>query len=280
MAYQLKYDSRFAGAKAVATQNGAQATTGIVNFGTVYVFGASDYAICTGYYYDTDGMTIYVQTDSGMYLIVDLNSPEWSFTTDVVRPKTYTQTQAQYLVNKIIRNNDQILKNNLVCARYANIFTNAQKQQIRELQERLQERNKALQAEGLLTSVQTSSPEGYAELAPYLDKLMSGGGIGLATWAVVVIAATVVAATATAAYFAYKSFADESEQDVKFSKELTAILAEKLTPEEYEQLLNETKGIVTKARIKQAVSSYGTVFMIAGAAVGGFLLYKFLKEYM
>ena len=248
----------------------------------VYDSGTSNkgrYAYLTGYYYVEDDVTYLQTTINNVWLVNVGSTPDWQYDPNV-KPKTYSQLKAQYLVNKICKNNDLILRNNLVCARYANIFTKEQQQQIRSLQERLQLRNEALQAKGLLRNVEKATPEGYAELAPYLDKLMSGGGVGVATWAVIVVAAVVVAGLGTAAYFAYKSFADESEKDVKFSKELTAILAQKLTPEEYQQLLDETKGIVTKARIKQAASSYGTVFMIAGAAVGGFLLYRFLKEYM
>ena len=279
MAYQLKYDARFAGAKAVA-RVGAQATTGVHDAGTVYLYDANSYAYCTGYYYDAVGSYIYVQTDGGVYLIVDLNNPDWSFTEGAVKPKTYSQTQAQMLVDKICKNNEQILKNNLVCARYANVFSKSQQQQIRSLQERLQARNEALQAEGLVKVERTAAPDGYADLAPYLSVLMASGGVGVATWVVLVIAAVVIAGAGTAAYYAYKYFADESEEDVKFSKELMAVLAEKLTPEEYEQLLNETKGIVTKARIKQAAKSYGNALLYAGIAVGGYLAYKVIKDYV
>lgn len=190
----------------------------------------------------------------------------------------YSQSQAQALVNKIIKNNIQIVQNNLVCARYANKFTAEQQELIRDLQRRADSRRNALIAEGLCSNVQTSYPKGYADLSGYMDKLMSYEGVGIATWAVVVIVATVIAATATAAYFAYKAYADESEKDVKFSKELTAILAEKLTPEEYQQLLDETQGIVTKARIKQSISSYGNVLWIGAILVGGALLYRWLKD--
>lgn len=278
MALELKYDARFAGAKAIATRNGAQGTTGVRDFGTVYSFGTSDYAICTGYYYDTDETTIYVQTESSIYLIVDLNNPDWMFTEGVAKPSTYTQTQAQYLVNKIIRNNMQIVQNNLVCARFANKFTASQQAQIRELQNRLTARNNALIEQGLCTDITTSYPQGYAELSGYLDALMKGEAVGIATWAIVVIAAAVIAATATAAYFAYKRLADESERDIKYSKELTAILAQKLTPEEYQMLLDETKGIVTKAKIRQALISYGDVIKWAALAFAGYAGYKFIKS--
>lgn len=190
----------------------------------------------------------------------------------------YSQSQAQACVNKIIKNNIQIVQNNLVCARYANKFTAEQQELIRDLQRRADSRRDELKANGLCSNVQTSYPKGYADLSGYLDKLMHYESIGIATWAVVVIVATVIAATATAAYFAYKSLADESEKDVKFSKELTAILAEKLTPEEYQQLLNETQGIVTKSKIKQAIRTSSSWLMYAAVAVGGFAIYSLIKQ--
>lgn len=190
----------------------------------------------------------------------------------------YSQAMAQAQVNKIIRNNILILQNNLVCARYASKLTYEQQAQVRELQSRLESRNEALQAGGLTSDIETSYPSGYAELSLYLDRLMAGEAIGMATWVVVVIAATVLAATATAAYFAYKTLADESERDVKFSKELTTILTSKLTEEEYAQLKNETKGIVTKARIKQLLGDWGSVASVVGIAIGGVLLYRWLKK--
>ena len=192
----------------------------------------------------------------------------------------YSQAQAQAQANRIIKNNQSILCNNLLCARYADRFSYEQQQTIRDLQHRLDARNEALQAGGLTSNIQTSYPAGFVEFEPYLTKLMAGGSIGLATWVVVVIACTVVAATATAAYFAYKAIADESEKDVKYSQELTRVLTSKLTEEEYQQLLNETKGIVTKARIKQAIGSYGNVIKIAAIAFAGYTLYKLIKSRM
>lgn len=235
------------------------------------------YAYLTGWYC-TDGDVTYLQTTINNVWLVNVgNTPDWKRTTNI-KPKTYSQTQAQYLVNKIMRNNMLILQNNLLCARYAERFTAAEQQQIRELQKRLQARNSALQAEGLLTIKESNYPAGYGDFEPYLAKLMNGEKIGVATWVIIVIAATVIAGLGTAAYFAYKSIADESERDVKFSKELTRTLTEKLTPEEYEQLKQETKGIVTRARINQALGSYGNVIKIAALAFAGYTLYKTIKN--
>ena len=228
----------------------------------------------TGYYETSSRGNNGYQTTDGRYIIMDEGWQKVG-TRAIAQ---YSQSQAQALVNKIIRNNKIIIANNLLCARFANKLSSEQQQSVRELQSRLQVRNNALQAEGLTTDVQTSYPAGYAEMSAYLDALMNGEAIGIATWVVVVIAVTVIAATATAAYYAYKSFADESEKDVKFSQELTRTLTSKLTEEEYQQLLDETKGIVTKSRIKASLGSYGNMFKIAMYVCAGAVIYEFARK--
>ena len=230
--------------------------------------------VLTGYTAISTRGSLGYQTTSGGYIIL---SEGWQ-QIGTVAIAQYSQTQAQALVQKIIENNKIITRCNLLCARYASRFTEEQQAAIRELQRRVYARNAALQNEGLTKDVQTGYPTEYAELSGYLDALMSGEPIGIATWVVVVIAATVIAATATAAYFAYKAYADESEQDVKYSKELTKILTSKLTEDEYNQLLQETKGIVTKARIKQALSSSSKWLLIAGAVIAGAFIGRAIKN--
>lgn len=230
----------------------------------------------TGYTATSNRGNTGYQTTSGGYILLNEG---WQFVGEAAIAK-HSQAQAQALVDKIIKNNITILQNNLVCARFANRFTEREQSQIRNLQIRMQERNNALQAGGLNSNIQTSYPAGYAELSASLDKLMAGESIGLTATAWLVIAAVVITATATAAYFAYKELAEESEKDVKFSKELTAKLTEKLTPEEYQQLLDETKGIVTKARLKQSLSSYGNILKIAAIGVIGIIAYRFISNRM
>lgn len=187
----------------------------------------------------------------------------------------YSTKQAQKLVDTIIANDQRILENNLICARFAHKLTSAQKQQLYNLQARLNSRNEELLNGGLVTPKTQSAPEGYAELQSYLDSFMSRGGVGSLTVAIV-ISAIVVASLATAAYFCYRYYASESEQDVKFSDELTKTLTSKLTEEEYEQLLEETRGIVTKAKIRQRFRSSTKWLIVAAVAIGaGFLLSKF-----
>ena len=231
----------------------------------------------TGYYAKSQKGNIGYQTTSGEYILLNEGWKEIG----VQAVYSYSQSQAQALANKIIKNNSIILCNNLLCARYANKLTAEQQSTVRDLQRRLYSRNNALQSGGLTTNVKTSYPKGFAEFEPYLTKLMDGEAVGIATWVVVVIAVTVIAALSTAAYYAYKTLAEESEQDVKYSKELTAILAQKLTPEEYQQLLNETKGIVTKSKIRTLTSTFfgsPKMWLFVGIGIVGLLAFKELKK--
>lgn len=228
----------------------------------------------TGYTVTSQKGTKAYQTKSGGYIVL---SEGWK-NVGTLAIAQYSQSAAQALVDKIVKNNITIVQNNLVCARFAYKFTEDQKATIRILQNRAQSRKSMLETQGLCSSIQTSYPRGYADLGGYLDALMSGESVGIATWAIVVIAAVVIAATATAAYYAYQAFAAESEQDVKYSKQLMAVLQSKLTPEEYDQLMKETQGIVTKARIKQAARSYGNVGKWVLIAIGCYAAYGFIKN--
>lgn len=270
MAYQLKYEESYVGARLTAEKDGAQVFYGLQSQGTVYSVKKGTQLILTGYGYYDGQYTNYLQTTDGLYVYIntyDGTQNDWIIQEGAVKLRTYTQTQAQALVDKIIKNNIVIVQNNLVCARFANKFSAEQRQQIRELQRRCEARKAALQSQGLCTDVQTSYPKGYADLGSYLDKLMNDESVGIATWAIVVIAAVVLAGLGTACYFAYKELADESANDVKYSKELTSVLTSKLTEEEYQQLLDETKGIVTKARLKQSL--FGNAKWLLGIAAVG-----------
>ena len=230
--------------------------------------------VLTGYTATTPkGNTAY-QTTSGGYIFLE---DGWK-DNGISHTSRYSQSQAQALVNKIIQNNKIIIQNNILCARFASKLTAEQQQTLYNLQLRLQARNAALTNQGVCTNIQTSYPKGYADMEAYLNTFMQNGGVGVTTLAVIVIAAVVVASLSTAAYFAYKAYAAESEKDVKYSKELTSVLTSKLTEEEYQQLLDETQGIVTKARIKQSISTTGNLLWLGVAAAGGYILYNFLKN--
>lgn len=290
MEHQLRYDESIVGSRFIyrpaSTDYHADWATGVHNYGNFGTPREGDWFVTTGYYYAASNSSIvWLQTTAGVFISADFYDDRWKNTWTIEqnyeRVRTYSQSQAQALVNKIIKCNKHIIANNLLCARYANKFTKEQQQQIRDLQTRLKARNQALINDGFIdpNSIKTGYPEGYAELAPYMDKLMNGEAIGIATWVVVVVACVVVASLSTAAYYAYKWYADQAEKDVQFSDELTRVLASKLTEEEYQQLLNETRGIVTKARIKQTLTTGGGTLLWAAIAVaGGYLAWQIAKR--
>ena len=255
--YSLRSNGYFAGASVALDDNAVARSVALTGYVAISAKGNKGY-----------------QTTDGNYIIL---SEGWQKVgTQAIMQ--YSQSQAQALVNTIIKNNQIILCNNLICARYASRLTSKQQAQVRELENRLESRNNTLLSGGMLTNIKTSHPEGFAELSPYLEKLMEGEAIGVASWVVIVIVATVIASLSTAVYFACKYIALESEQDVKFSKQLTATLTQKLTPEEYQQLLNETKGIATKSRIAQLISSNAGWIGWATALIGGYIAYRVLKN--
>ena len=232
------------------------------------------YATLTGWTAAGRDGTKYYQATNGEY--IDM-SDGWKL---YEAAPIYSQSAAQRLVDQIIRNNRTIIANNLLCARYSGKLTAEQRQQVRDLQSRLEKRNSALIEAGVCSGLSKSYPQDYIELQPYLDQLMQAGavsGVGSVTVAIVVTA-VVIASLSTAAYFAYKYYAAESEQDVKFSKDLTKALTSKLTPEEYQQLLQETKGKLTKAKILANIGSTGRLLILAGVAAGGYFLYKTLTR--
>lgn len=281
MAYQLKYEESYAGKTLTCEKQGAQIMNGIWGYGVVYGCNKGNSFVLSGYaYYDRE-YTNYLQTVDGWFIPIDTykgTQNDWSISNTAVRVKKYTDSDAQRQIWKIIHNGEEILRCNLLCARYANRFSKEQLAQIKAVQLRLQARNEALQVGGFTENVSTGKPSEYAELSGYLDRLMSDQTIGVATWVVVVIAATIIAGMGAAVYFTVKNLADESERDVKYSKELTASLVNKLTEEEYQQLLKETKNMLTKSKIKALVRGSSATIKLAIAAVGAYAIYKFIKE--
>lgn len=281
MNYQLKYEESYVGARLSVAKDGAQIMDNLWSHGTQYKLKVGYSFVLTGWAYYDGQYTNYLQTTDGLYIPIntyDGTQNNWTIQQNAVTIRKYTDSDAQYQINKIIKNGESIIRNNLLCARYADRFTKEQRAQIKSLQLRLQARNEALQAGGFVEDVRTGYPQEYAELSGYLDRLMKDESIGVASWVVVVIAATIIAGMGAAIYFTVKHLAEESEKDVKFSKELTASLVNKLTEEEYQQLLDETKGLLTKSKIKGLIGGSSLVIEVAIAAVAGYTIYKFIKN--
>ena len=239
----------------------------------------------TGYYRIYAGGVWYQTTSGG-----------WANGSDIMPTGETAASQsvenAQVVVDVVIDNNKQIYQNNLFCARFANHLTAEEKQDVRDLQARLVERDSALRKNGGLTSEQESTPPGYINLLSYLDNLCGGNsgktGVVITATAMIIIVAVVLASLATAVYFGFKAYAAESVDDVKFSNELTETLMKRLTPDEYKQLEKETSDLLTKERLKNdlknggsfssTLQAGGNLLKWAVIAVGVGYLLKMIKE--
>ena len=233
----------------------------------------------TGYYAVHGTINMYQTTDTSYIDIAE----GWEFAASAPI-RHYTPTDAQFYLDKIIKANKKILQNNLFCARFAHKLNEDQQWDLYFLQKRMAERNEKLISDGFCSDQKISSPPGYSMLSDSLSNFMvslqTGAPIGaIVSISTIVIAAVIIASLSTAAYFAYKYIASEAEKDVKFSDDLTRTLVTKLTKEEFEQLMEETNGMVTRQKILSSIGG-GFGFVKFGLlAVAGVAIYKTFKDY-
>lgn len=212
----------------------------------------------SGWCYQSNNNVYYFQIieDSELYIALDYDNYTWS---KIANAEERTQEQAQKVVNGVIDNNKYILNNNLLCARFAHKLTAEQRKMLYALQYRLERRDASLRDADVFSQMAEAYPEGYSEFSEELESFMKNPGIGaIPILAVIIVVALVVGLAATAAYYAYIAYYNESKQDVKYSRELTQTLQQKLTEEEYQQLQRETAGLLTKQRIMQQIGSIGS----------------------
>lgn len=234
--------------------------------------------ILTGWYVNLNGSTFYQYLDFDEGDLPTVSYIEYDSSFQLSESTDTAYKDGQYLVNEIIKNNKRILENNLICSRYASKLNSEQRELLYNIQNRLDIRNKALLNNGLISSAKTAAPKGYANEVSYLNDFMANPKIGvvLSGTATIVISAVVIASMSVAAYFAYVAYYKESMDDVKYSDELTAILANKLTAEEFQQLKEETAGIVTKARLKSSIGSFGSILKWAAYGFAAYTIYKLI----
>ena len=188
--------------------------------------------------------------------------------------------ESQKYIDGIIKNNKRILENNLICATYKDKLTTDQRNLLYNLQLRLTERDQRLRKDGVVQDIKTGSPKGYNLLSNNLEQFMNNMqsyGVGSLTLTSIVVYAVVIAALSTAAYWLYQYYFGESNRDVKFSDDLTKILTNKLTAEEYQRLINETKGLVNKAVISERFGNFlkSGITKIALFGVLGYIGYNY-----
>lgn len=273
---QLEFDKNIAGKKARISDGTTYWVYTLTSDGKLPTVGVSlgnNLIVTLSGWFFIYGTKKYYQTLSSRFVIDEPSNFTLTGQYDVVPVK-----DSQQLVNTIISNNKRIIENNLLCARFSNKLTTSQTQLLAQLQLRLERRNTALIESGCLTSVSESYPKGYVNFASNLNSVVGKETIG-AVLTTIIIVAIVVASLSTAAYFAYQAYAKESIDDVKFSDDLTKTLMSKLTPEEYEQLRQETGGLITKAKLSAKFSGvFGTVKTFGLIGIGAFLVYKLLTR--
>lgn len=278
----MKFNSKYAGQYYTLQGGEVYVLRGDGRFAYAGANTASNIIVqLTGYYKQGTSSIMYQTTQDGWIKLSD----GWQ-NTGYAPIRQYTAKDAEYYVNQVIRNNAHILENNLFCARFASKLNDDEQYELYRLQSALQARNERIVNDGLCTDIKVSSPPGYSKLDGYLNQFMQAyansaeiNGVGvISTTAIIVVSCIVVGSLATAAYFAYKAFAAESEKDVKYSDELTKTLLNKLTAEEYEQLMRETNGIVTKTRLSSRFSgAFGLLkWLLIGAA--GYVVYRGIKN--
>lgn len=284
---ELTYLSNWDGTKLYATGNDSLWTFDFnpnTNSDVWFNANRGDFVVLTGYAYlslrKDDG---YFLTTTGLYVCINLQSEEtvkknWSV--ERLAPvQKYTAQDTQEVINKLIANNKRIYENNLLCARYASLLTENERSTLKLLQERLELRNEELSNPTFIKSNNAETPSGYATFVPYLEALMneSNAGVGSITLAIIITAVVTATAIGGAGYYLYKRLYEQSAEDVKFSDELTKILTDKLTDEEFAQLKQETQGIVTKAKLKERLNNGKNKLLIyAGAALVALLIIKSL----
>lgn len=276
----MNYDSKYSGNYYQnSAENGLtyeRRSDGQFAGSTAYVDGSAITTVqLTGYWLVSPKNNTMYQTTGGQYINMD---DGWQYVAHAPI-KYYSAKDTQAYVNQVIKANKHILQNNLFCARFYQKLTTDEMWELYRLQKDMENRNAKLISDGFCTNIQTSTPPGYTNLSGDLSvfmTLLSEGGIGavIVSTTTIVVAAVIIASLATAAFFAYKYMAAEAEQDVKYSDELTKILMGRLTPDEYEQLMEETQGIVTKQKLMANISGGTSAIKWLLLAAAGFVIYK------
>lgn len=273
-----QYNENWLGIKYVALNDNAQLqTVGADGNGTAKWMEKGNWVTLTGNFcWHTNPNNVYLQTTLGNWYIPIDDIGNWQAVSRNTNIPHYSRDEVQAMIDAMLANDRRIVENNLFCARYADKLTAKEKKAVVTLQRRVMERQEALQAHDLVEDIKYAQPEGYAEFAPYLEKLMNSG-IGFA-WAAFIAWCLVLGATAAACYFVYRDFFAQSKDDVKWSDELTRTLKNKLTDEEYAQLERETQGIVTRVKIQERFKGVGKGLLYGGIILGVALFIRMLRK--
>lgn len=192
------------------------------------------------------------------------------------------------IIKELVANNQQILENNLFCARIFEICRDrgivlpvSLRKDLYILQTRLLLRNEKIKTSGYLQDYTESvSPN----LSIYNDKLISfmqnpGVGIVISGTVAIVVSVVLMAGSFAGAYLLFKNLHSESKVDFTYSNDLTAKLIKFLPRDTYNQLMSENAANAKLAQkaIDQASGkgTFNTIKYLAVGYLGFFLIDKF-----
>lgn len=206
--------------------------------------------------------------------------------------ETNTSTnKTEDVLNELITYNQQILENNLLCAR--GLELSAQngialpiefRQQLYSLQNRLSTRNEKIKSSGYVQNVEERTSPEFSLYNQSMINFMNNPGIGfvISTTVAIIVTCILIAATAATAWALFKSMHTESKVDFNYSNNLLADLAHYLPPETFKKLMSENAANKKKADAAiSAASGGGVVSTLKYLAIGylGFtMIDKFLQK--
>jgi hypothetical protein len=192
-----------------------------------------------------------------------------------------TVVTAQNYLNELITFNENILENNLLCARIIEYCQGAgialptsARTQLFAIQNRLITRNKKIQNANDIdsTTINTASSPNFSVYNQALTDFMNNPGIGVFVVddvVVIIVVAVILAGVSYASIQIYKSLNDEAKTDFKYSNDLTSQLVKFLPPDTYKQLINENAANQKKANDAiNAANGGGLMNTIKYAAIG------------
>ena len=154
---------------------------------------------------------------------------------------TKSLSDLEKLINQIVMNNQNIVVNNLLCARLitlieskGKVVSDDIKNGVRDLQTRVNERDQQLAKNEYLTGRKVGTPKGASLYSADLSRLM-GANVGLvltmSVTTIILISALVTAIIGTLLYYAFADSGKMSLNDFKQSQKFLDVLA-KMSPED------------------------------------------------
>lgn len=227
---------------------------------------------------------IYDGTKYGYVWQYDLK--DWS--TDIAIDNTVS-TKAQNYLNELIVYNQQILENNLLCARGLELATETGvalpvefRKQLYSLQSRLSTRNTKIKESGYVEDVEERTSPNFSLYNQSIINFMGNPGIGfvVTTTVAIIVICVIIAASAGIAWTLFKSMHTESKVDFSYSNDLLAELAKYLPPETFKKLMAENAANKKKADDAIAASSTGGVLSTLKYLAIGYLGFTVIDKFL